>query len=441
MRLAAHVGLGLLLACGPRVGADGDGGGSQTDGAATDGMSASSAGSGSGSDGEWVCPTTVAEPPWCYDRIALPGVEWPWAGIPVELGEGRGTGLALVHKAGSDDIWNGGPVSLVAWEDGQLIVTHGDFAHPDVSGRAEDFRAVRLSGNAAEDLIVYNYLGAFGIDHFIELLVLEGDRWVLAESKPVVLPEGFEVVNDALLPRDVDGTPMPLLVELGVGIHRLARGEDAWELTEAVIPLPAGLPAGGLGMARYGDVDGDGREDMLVVFDDVGDGEPERLLLLRGDPASPIGFEVIDVGEYTLSSLDLGDFDGDGRLDILELGGHGPIRFELHRGRGDGSFDPPVSGEMRPSLEGSARVAGDVNGDGKEDLFVTSGFVTSGTELSTSIRVVEHLESGGADGLLSVSTYEVPLATVDLNADGLLEIVLQHGDPSSSLLMSVASVP
>jgi hypothetical protein len=342
-------------------------------------------------------------------------------------------GVALAHKAGSDDLWNGGPVSLVAWEDGQLILTHGDFAHRAATGTFEDFRAVRLSGNAAEDLLVYNRI-SLSLDHVIELLVLEDDRWVLAETKPVVLPEGFELGSVPLIPRDPTGAPLPLIVERDVGIQRLVRGADAWTLS-GMVPLPPELPEGGAArQASYGDVDGDGREDVLVSFYRDSTEDDRRLVLLMADPTSPIGFGIVDLGPYTLYDLDLGDFDGDGRLDILEYSGNDPLRFQLHRGHGDGTFDAPMSGEVPTPDKSGGVVAGDVDGDGLRELFVGSGSPDLG------LFVIKRFASGGASELMFV-TSEAPTGAVDMNGDGHFDLVTRHAGPEAYLLISVLPEP
>jgi uncharacterized protein (TIGR03437 family) len=70
----------------------------------------------------------------------------------------------------------------------------------------------------------------------------------------------------------------------------------------------------------------------------------------------------------TVTTVAIGDFNGDGKPDLLEAG-VGSIEVNLLLGNGDGSFQAPKT-FITAGIGGSVAVAGDFNGDGKLDTLV-----------------------------------------------------------------------
>ena len=88
-----------------------------------------------------------------------------------------------------------------------------------------------------------------------------------------------------------------------------------------------------------------------------------------GEPATQFGAPVAHLIGATLilGSLASGDFDRDGRVDIIVRSAEGPLF--LLRGNGDGTFKPQ---ETIPGIQVATGVAaGDLNRDGNLDLVVT----------------------------------------------------------------------
>jgi FG-GAP-like repeat len=112
------------------------------------------------------------------------------------------------------------------------------------------------------------------------------------------------------------------------------------------------------------DINGDGNLDLLT---DAG-----SVLLGNGDGTFTAAEDFTGGG-----GIWLGDFDGDGKLDVLTTNGisNSELQISLLRGRGDGTFKNPIS-LVRGPIGYSLAVA-DFNNDGKLDVLDTN--VSSGT--------------------------------------------------------------
>ncbi|HEX6852781.1 MAG TPA: VCBS repeat-containing protein, partial [Candidatus Polarisedimenticolaceae bacterium] len=133
---------------------------------------------------------------------------------------------------------------------------------------------------------------------------------------------------------------------------------------------PEPLPTEGF-RGTVGDFDGDGRVDLLRP---ATDGSP-RILFEKGNGdatfRSPVEAFVVPQGWYgTPVPLDA---DEDGRLDVVETSLYGGLN--VWRGRGDGTFDGPIVAYPPPAPIDGNVVAGDFDGDGDRDLAGSSAFL------------------------------------------------------------------
>lgn len=137
-------------------------------------------------------------------------------------------------------------------------------------------------------------------------------------------------------------------------------------------------------------------------------------------------FEIRTYTSGTTQSLVVGDFNGDGKLDLAVATG---ASISMLLGKGDGTFN--VTSFPTTALSVGTLVAGDFNGDGKLDLAYP--------DLLSNLL---HLLLGNGDGTFAeVSTTAVgsdPVWTVagDFNGDGKLDLaVVNRADGNVSILL------
>jgi hypothetical protein len=152
------------------------------------------------------------------------------------------------------------------------------------------------------------------------------------------------------------------------------------------------------------------------------------VLLGRGD--STFEAAVTVQTDTSRSSVAVGDFDADGKLD-LATGGSDSISVLL--GKGDGSFSPPTSYSAGSTPRCFVTV-GDFNRDGKPDLAVAN--YRSG-EVSILLGNGDGTFQPAVDFAVGVPPYA--MAAADLNIDNGLDLVVAV-NVNSSLARSAGYV-
>lgn len=207
--------------------------------------------------------------------------------------------------------------------DEDLVVSDGRSIHfylQGVGGRLELWDLWEMPGVQA--------LGLVDLDGDLDLDLVIGDRLSILVARNQGGAELSSVV-------EVEGLPVP--------------GSEYDE----IIPL---------------DLDSDGDLDLLVREDG------NNILHLENDGAGSLTLRsnILEGFSSTLSKPALADFDGDGNEDLVLLDGNLDTLFWF-RSRGDGTFDIQEGPELRGLRSGvSSLQAGDVDGDGKPDLLLTS---------------------------------------------------------------------
>lgn len=180
--------------------------------------------------------------------------------------------------------------------------------------------------------------------------------------------------------------------------------------------------AGNFG-ATVGDFTGDGKVDVVAFWGVHGAGCPVGVVPGRGDgtfgPPTPPSF--LPTGLFDgchHSSVQAGDVDGDGKLDLaFFIAGD---RWFLHYGFGNGTFEN--RGHQGPSgFEGRGLLLKDVNGDGRPDLVMSRSNARIEVMLTSASAAPQ--SSASIDLSAFHSQISRGIAAADFDRDGKIDLL------------------
>jgi hypothetical protein len=184
------------------------------------------------------------------------------------------------------------------------------------------------------------------------------------------------------------------------------------------------------------DVNGDGKLDIVTANSDG----TISALINKGTGTYKAGVVnsnlVADCACY--HNLVFGDFTGDGKIDVAAVTGSGQLyEVQVLPGNGDGTFGTAIKSvtTVDPSVIG----VGDFDGDGKLDIVIASPYDYSCETSNGSVPSKGQFLAGTGSGAFNIgATFCMPMenarnvVVADLNADGKLDVVVPGIDSSNA---------
>jgi FG-GAP-like repeat/FG-GAP repeat len=172
-----------------------------------------------------------------------------------------------------------------------------------------------------------------------------------------------------------------------------------------------------------GDFNGDGKQDLAVA----GNGSSNNVAIFLGNGAGSFGVATNFSAGVFPSSLVVGDFNGDGKQDLAVVNtgsGNNDSSVSILLGDGAGSF----SAATNYPLGGRKAAVGDFNGDGIQDLAVTTS--------SDSVAILLGNGAGGFGAPTNFPTYSPDgIAVGDFNGDGKQDLAVTTSGGGVAILL------
>lgn len=216
-------------------------------------------------------------------------------------------------------------------------------------------------------------------------------------------------------------------------------GNDG-ERFEAGATVAAWRPDGDHYLA--GDVDGDGQAELVIATFNLGGSTGGGVHILDVSTSTPkvqATISLIGVGDE--AAVQLGDFNGDGHLDLLasESSAHGE-GLRLYANHGDGDFARATLHKNLGAVDPRSAAVADLDGDGR-DALVWSTVEKAGKLTAATLSI----DTDGYTGVLRlkdanatpVPAVEGRSVTADLNGDGREEVVILSNTDDKLTILSL----
>jgi hypothetical protein len=269
------------------------------------------------------------------------------------------------------------------------------------------------------------------------------DRCLLSFGTPITT--ALYQPSTALVAADVngDGKLDAVTVSNATGILVwLGNGKGHFKLGSQLLPEGTNTPTA----LAVADINGDGKPD-IIVANDPGDGgafgvPPSISVFLNN--GTRYGTFTATRTDYVLSSdarfLAVGDFDGDGSLDLVTAAAQTDyfkmVTVLRNAGPTPDGFFPTARSYAIPNTFGAGNVTsvavGDFNGDGKPDIVATSNDNYSNGNVNVLLNNGDGSGTFGAAQAYAVGGFATSVAVGDFNGDGKPDLAVTTETPSAT---------
>jgi uncharacterized protein (TIGR03437 family) len=241
---------------------------------------------------------------------------------------------------------------------------------------------------------------------------------------PIAPPNSAQAIASA----DLNGDGLPDLVIGGQNLLVSLAGSTGPKAPVSYSLTTQNQPNPSVTSLAIGDFNGDGKADVVVADNETGQTNLGGIGVLLGKGDGTFGAEqVFSAGSHPVSVV-TGDFNADGKLDVAVADGGDPFSgagagVSMLLGKGDGTFQAPVTigaGRFPPVQI----VAADLNGDKKLDLVMITNNGTAGEILLFAGKGDGTFQPPLAPAGAPAGSVPMGLAVGDLNGDGTPDLTV-----------------
>ncbi len=294
---------------------------------------------------------------------------------------------------------------------GRLVVyrqlASGAFADParyTVGTYPWRFAIGDVDGDAATDVVIAD------VDGRAAWLMLQAPGTTGRLNSPLRLVGGVNAYDAAIADLNADGAADVAVVDSSSVTERLVlRYQDPSAPGSFLPPFDFALPNGPSALAA-GDVDGDGRDDLLTWVYTGSLPAAGELAVIWQDAGGPGAItSVAPQNGLNIGRLAILDYDGDGQEDLFAFLTPSSTDFRpkltvVRQGAVSRTFEAPADTSLAAYRQAADAAFADLNGDGRPDAAIVESLS------ATDSRITLLTQSG--DGRFA------PFAQLDLPADG-----------------------